>query len=171
VIAAIGKWVISVSCAAILCGAALSLTPKGRVYPVLRFVCGVVMVVVLVSPLREIDLTALSLNTERYSLEYEAIEANTKNAAEIYGRSIIESECAAYILDKAQVIGLSIESVSVTAKRGDDGNYYPYEAVITLPIGEKASGNTGKSVEKGALREVVEAELGIPPERQYYYGG
>ena len=69
-------------------------------------------------------------------------------------RTYIEEQCAAYILAKAGQVGAEVESVSVRAQ-WDDGAlvWYPREAVMTGRYSE-------------ALARAVEAELGIPPERQ-----
>jgi stage III sporulation protein AF len=157
----IGRWIASVAASALISAIALGIAPKGRVHSVLRLVCGVVMVIALVSPVLNFNLDTFSLNAARYRQELSDILGNMTEAENTLTRTIIEDECAAYILDKAQVIGLSVQSVSVTAKWGDEGYFYPYETRISA---------LGDSEQKGALQRVVEGELGIPPERLYWNG-
>lgn len=153
------SWVIGVAGAAVLTGIALSLTPKGRVHNVLRFICGIVMVLALVSPVLDFDFEAYSINLSRYRDEAAAIETGATETTDRLSRMIIEEECRAYILDKAQVVGLDCTSVSVTVKWGDEGCWYPYEAHV------EAQGPEGP---KNSLMGLIESDLGIPRDRQYF---
>jgi len=157
----IGQWVMGLAASALLTSLALAVTPKGRVRDVLKLVCGAVMVIALVSPLLRFDLASFSINAERFREELGAVQDNVSETGKRLTRDIIEKECAAYILDKAQVLGLSVQRVSVTAKWGDEEVFYPYEARIEARLDE---------AQKGALSRAIEAELGIPPERQFWNG-
>lgn len=158
----LGRWVVGLAGAALCCGLALSLTPRGRVHRVLRLVCGMVMVIALISPLMDIDIGELSVNSAYYRERLGDLQGRTQETSDRLSRTIIEEECAAYILDKAQVIGLDIQAVSVTAKWGDEGWFYPCEAHITA--------NGGSEEQRGRLAAFIEGELGIERERQYWDG-
>ena len=159
--AAIGQWIVGLAASALLTGAALALTPRGRVRNVLKLVTGAVMVIALVSPLTRFNLDLFSVNAEQLREQLRAVQSNVAQAGNELSRDVIEQECAAYILDKAQGLGIKLEAVSVTAKWGDEGVFYPYEAHITARLSPD---------EKGALARAIEAELGIAPERQYWNG-
>ena len=158
---AIGQWIVGLAASALIAGIALGVTPKGRVRNVLKLVTGAVMVIALVSPVLQFDLSLFSVNAEQFREELNAVQGNVDEAADRLSRDVIEQECAAYILDKAQGLGIKVGAVSVTAKWGDEGVFYPYEAHITAHL---------SSEQKGVLSQAIEAELGIAPERQYWNG-
>ena len=137
----------------------LSLTPRGRVRNVTKLVCGIVAIITLIKPAVGFDFGAYSLNLARYREAIAGREEKLHNANERLLRTIIEEECAAYILDKAQVLSARAELVAVTAKWGVEGFWYPYEVRLKLHGGER---------EKELLSGLIEAELGIPWERQYW---
>ena len=158
---AIGQWIVGLAASALIAGLALGVTPKGRVRSVLKLVTGAVMMIALVSPLTRFDLGLFSVNAEESREQLQTVQGNVDEAGGRLSRSVIEQECAAYILDKAQGLGIQVEAVSVTAKWGDEGVFYPYEAHITAQLSPD---------QKSALEEAIEAELGIAPERQYWNG-
>ena len=156
----IRPWIMSLTGAGLLSAFALAMTPRGRVRSVISLLCGVVLALCFVSPLLEFDYEALARSLTVYrdsgeSIAVSAIEINSQ-----LERVIIEGQTATYILDKAQVMGLKLGEVSVTAKRGDEGLWYPHEVSIT-EAGEKLAAQ-----EK--LRDAITADIGIPPERQYW---
>ena len=70
-------------------------------------------------------------------------------------QTIIERECAAYILDKADALGLAVSSAAVTARWSEEGFWYPWESRAACSESDRET-----------LSAVIEAELGIPAERQ-----
>ena len=156
----IRSWILSLIGAALLCSLAMWLTPESRVKRVLRLACGAVMAASLVSPVLSLDMDVFSLNLEYYRSMAEDITSNAEEKTDRLSRTIIEERCSAYILDKAQVIDESVSSVKVTAKWGGEASsWYPYEVTVTTRPG----GNDHSGVKK-----LIEAELGIPEERQYW---
>ena len=158
---AIGQWIIGLAASALITGVALAVTPEGRVRGVLKLVTGAVMVIALVSPVLRFNLDAFSVNAAESREKLQAVQDSVDEAGNRLSRDVIEQACAAYILDKAQGLGIEVQAVSVTAKWGDDGIFYPYEARITARLDDE---------QKGALSRAIEAELGIAPERQYWNG-
>lgn len=150
------NWILSLTGAALLSALALALTPTGRARSVVRLLCGVVMAIVMISPLRDFDFDTYSMSLASYRTT--AVEASTRltETNDRLSRTIIETECAAYILDKAQTQGIFVENVTVTAKWGEALCWYPYAATIRA-----AADESGKTY----LTEVVQTELGIPAER------
>jgi hypothetical protein len=155
----IRNWIIGVAGAAILTGIAISLTPRGRVHSVLKFVCGIVMVLSLVKPVMDIDFTVYSSSLAGYREKADILGLEAEETRDRLSRTIIEEECSAYILDKAQVLGLDTVSASVIAKWGDEGWWYPYEAYLEMK---------GPKDQKNSLMRLIEADLGIPVGRQYW---
>ena len=154
----IKQWVMTLSCTALVCAAAMALIPPGRVKKAARLVCGLALALALISPLQEPDMSSYSLELSRYRALLEEKEQAVSQTNSRLERAIIEEECAAYILDKAQVLGLDAESVTVGVKWGDEQQlWYPYEAKLDI---------RGDSDAAARLSRVIESELGIPAERQ-----
>lgn len=149
------NWIRALVGAAVFCALAAALCPEGRPKRVLRAACGVVMAAALLSPVAALDTEALPKAMARYS---EAARRQAESAAESadrLNRTIIESECEAYILDKATQLGLDGLWAEVTARWSDEGFWYPWEARLGGPESVRAE-----------LERLIEAELGIPAERQ-----
>ena len=156
-LAVIKSWIWGVLGASILTGIAVNLTPKGKVRTVLYLTCGTVMVISLVRPVLGFDMDVYAINMAEYRESAEALTEAFASENDRLEGVIIEEGCEAYILDKAQVFNLEIEDVRMCAKRGDDGLWIPYEVFLVSPGGEAWK-----------LRDNIEAELGIPPERQHW---
>ena len=153
------SWLLPLCGAAILCAFALTLTPEGRTLRVVRLLCGVVLIIALLGPLGQFDFETYSMSMASYRDMAAQAVARLEETNDRLARTIIEEECAAYVLDKARFVGLVPEEVSVTAKWGDALCWYPYEMEITV------SADAG---EKQFLAGTIEAELGIPEERQHW---
>lgn len=149
------EWLRALVGAAVFCALALALCPEGRPKRVLRAACGVVMAAALLSPVVELDMQALPEAIARYGEAARTVADGAEEEADRLNRTIIERECAAYILDKADALGLSASEASVTARWSEEGFWYPWECRVSCAEGGRA-----------ALSRAIEAELGIPPERQ-----
>ena len=149
------NWIRALVGAAVFCALAAALCPEGRPKRVLRAACGVVMAAALLSPVVELDMQALPEAIARYGEAARAVADGAEEEADRLNRTIIERECAAYILDKADALGLSASEASVTARWSEEGFWYPWECRVSCAEGGRA-----------ALSRAIEAELGIPPERQ-----
>ena len=153
------EWVLTVVGAAMLSALALLLTPEGRCRSVVRLLCGAVMILAVLSPLRRFDFDIYSMSLASYREQAEAAVRRGEESNNRLSRSIIEAETAAYIWDKAQAAGLMPEEVTVTAKWGDTLCWYPYEVCL------RGEAQTGA---KEYLTQLLESELGIPRERQHW---
>ena len=149
-------WVLSLTGAALLCAFALALTPTGKVQRVVRLLCGVVMAIAMISPLRDFDFETYSMSLSSYRAAATAASAGLQETNDRLSRTIIEQECAAYIWDKAQSLGITPEEVTVTAKWGEAQCWYPHEATIRARASEGL---------RARLAETVQTDLGIPLQR------
>lgn len=148
------QWLLSIVGASVLGSLALALCPKGRVRAVTRFVCALVCMLALVSPLLELDGAALFPAWEDYRTEAETIAAREQESAENEQRVYIQNECAAYILTEAQALGVSASEVSVLARwDAQSGLWQPAYSTVDAPY-------------DAALSEAIETELGIAKEAQ-----
>jgi hypothetical protein len=153
------QWILSICGVAVISVVAMSLTPRGSVRGITKLVCGVVAFIVLIKPFIGFDFDAYSINLAQYRAALEVRENNSRNTSERLLRTIIEEECAAYILDKAQELSLEAGTVAVTAKWGDGDVWYPYEVWVDV---------SGEGENKNRMRGLIEADLGIPEARQYW---
>lgn len=152
---AITAWIRALAGAAVFCAIALALCPEGRTKRVLRAACGVVMTAALLSPALSLDMQALPEALARYGEAARAVAGEAGQEADRLNRTIIERECAAYILDKADALGLAVGSAAVTARWSEEGFWYPWESRAACAAEDRAE-----------LSELIEAGLGIPAERQ-----
>lgn len=155
----LSDWVRGIAGAAVICGAALSVTPKSKVKNVLKVLCGVVLIIALISPLIDGDSADMSIDMAKYRAQADAIAEDAEKQKTNLSRSIIEQELKSYILDKAQSLDINDLTVNVGLKWGDEGFWYPYEIEL------KTNAGTG---EINRLSSFIESELGIPAGRQYW---
>ncbi|MGE4353500.1 MAG: hypothetical protein AB7D36_05400 [Oscillospiraceae bacterium] len=148
------QWILSLALTALGCSIALAITPEGRVRAILKLCCSVAMAIALISPVMRLNMDSYALSMAKYREIMLAAENKGAESADRLSRTIIESECAAYISDKGAELGLGEISVRVLAKWGDEV-WYPYEAwVDSMPSEE--------------LMRSIEGELGIPRERTHW---
>ncbi|MCD7749971.1 MAG: hypothetical protein LUH42_07960 [Oscillospiraceae bacterium] len=151
-------WIMGIVAASVLRSIAMALTPPGRVRSVTGLVCAVVCALALVSPVLEIDLDDLAVGLAEYEQMAEEVVSQSEEETKMLNRAYIEEEYEAYILDKAAETGVAIETVSVTARWDDEAMvWYPWQAVLGAAY-------------DGTLSQTIEAQLGIPAERQEWSG-
>jgi len=153
------NWVMGICGVSLITGIVMSATPAGRVKRVLCLVCGMAMIVTLISPVIAFDYDSFSqfLVDGNYGIDSYGIILDEEN--ERLTRVIIQEDVSAYILDKARFMGIDELSVTINTELTEDGNWYPYEAWI--------EGGCTDS-EMSELSDYIEADFGIPPERQYW---
>lgn len=147
------RWLLGLTGAAIVCGAAKLLTPRSRVKKVVELLCGVVMTVALLSPLGKPELGDYSLNLSRYRAGAEALTREGTALRESLDRDSIEQAMEAYILDKARTLGAELSAAELTLRWSTAGCWVPERAVLDGPY-------------DAVLADILEAELGIPRSAQ-----
>ncbi|MEA4895330.1 MAG: stage III sporulation protein AF [Oscillospiraceae bacterium] len=155
----VGEWVRAIAGTALICAAATALTPKGKVKNVLKMLCGIVLIIAMISPILKQDFPSLSMDMSEYRKRADEIIGKSKEKENSLSRTIIEDELETYILDKAKSLNVELKSVEVSVKWGDEGSWYPYEAHLKADIPDR---------EKNLISNSIEAELGVPDERQYW---
>lgn len=152
-------WLNAVIYTGVICGIALVITPGGRVKKALTVLCGAAMCVAFISPLAGIDLDGYSETLAGFKLEAESFAAQGESYSKNLNRTIIEDECEAYILDKAENLGVQLDEVEVLAVWSDEGYWYPSEAVIKGGLSQ---------AQRERLSSYIEAELGISTDKQQW---
>lgn len=152
------EWIMGIVAASVLRAIAMALTPPGRVRSVTGLVSTIVCALALVSPVMEIDLDDLAVGIAEYEQMAEEVVEQAEEETKMLNRTYIEEEYEAYILDKAEETGVAVQEISVTARWDENALvWYPWQVVL------------GAAYDR-TLSQTIEAELGIPAERQEWSG-
>lgn len=156
----LGKWLMGVTCAAMILALAEGLSPAGGPKRAARLAGGLLLLLAVVKPLLELDGTALTQAMTEYRLDAEVSAQALEGENKTLMKDIIEAQSAAYIQDKAAALGISCQ-VQVEADEAAD---YPIPKVVTVT-------GTLTREERQRLTEQIEADFAIPADRQYYESG
>ena len=149
---ALGKWLLSVSAAALLVSVVQTLIPEGGMRRVASFTGGLLLLAVLLRPVLGADFSGLSAGLDRWTEQVEQRQSELESAQTDALAAGIAERAATYISDKGAALGLTV-TAAVETETGPEGVPVPYSAVVTGP----------RSAE---LEAYIADELGIPPERQ-----
>ena len=150
------QYVLSLTAAALLGGVLLACVPEGSGRKILRLVCGILLTVTALKPLGQLRLPDLDALSGEYRQQAEAAVAMGQEMARLEAQEGICKALEAYILDKAEVMGVSLE---VNIALNENG----------LPISVRLSGAVPPGAKK-RLQSIIETDLGIPKEAQTWSG-
>lgn len=153
------SWLLAIISASLLCALADSLMPSGAVKRVGRLVCGLVLLCAVLTPVAELEPEAGRAWLERYLADLETRESELQEESGQMRKSIIEEEYAAYIVDKAAEMGLTC-TARVRCRAEEAGLYLPEETQVAGELSD---------LEQSRLTQLIQTDLGVPPERQVYY--
>ena len=145
----------------LFCGIALGIMPEGGVKKAASIACTVVLIMTVLLPLGALDLSEYSLELAKYREMGEQLEEKGSEARDSMSRTVIERECEAYIMDKAEVLGIELTAVKVRAFWSSEGVWVPESAEIRSACTES---------ERKRLSDVIFAELGIAADDQEWSG-
>jgi hypothetical protein len=148
------QWFLEMAAAAMLGVFAMAVTPPGAVKKAVRIAAALVLVITVLRPLAGVQ----SFPDLQFDFPSVSAVAAEGEISEVLS-SIIAGQTSAYIVSKAQALGLD---VSVTA-RCRMGEFYPEPWSVTI-YSERPEHA------RNALRKLIEEDLGIPIERQNYIG-
>ena len=143
------NWVLGLAGTAMLCAAATTLTPQGRVKRVVELLCGIAMAAALLSPLLPQEFPDYALHLAQYRAAAHELTAGAEEISRDLDRSYIEAQLEAYILDEAQRCGAALDGVKVALRWSTEG--------VWVPVAAALDGRYDP-----ALERLLEAELGIP---------
>lgn len=152
-------WILSVTVSAMLIAVAEGMMPSGSVKKAARLLGGLVLMLGILQPIVRLDIDTLFRAANAQSaLRVETRVALEEESDEMM-KSIIEAELCAYVLDKAQDLGIAC-AVSIVCTQGENRALLPYSAEIRglLIGGQQAS-----------LARILREDLDIPTERQAFY--
>ena len=143
------SFLLSVTGGAIICAVALKMPIKGTSAGLLRLICGIFMLLCLLTPLTKLKLHDFTPMTDLYWSEAEQLAAQGENLAHQALSELIKSRAEAYILDKAADLGVSLDvCVSLTSQDLP----VPQEILLTGAV---------SPYQKSLLTDYIEDNLGI----------
>ena len=151
------QWLLGLVGASLLTCIGLNLCPPGRVKSVARLLCGLVCALALVKPLAGLEPDSLSTGMAVYRRQAQEVTETAQEEADRMKRTYIQDECAAYISSEAESLGLTAEASVTAAWDAQEEVWVPFEVTVNAPY-------------SAALSYRIEADLGVPRERQVWSG-
>lgn len=152
---ALKNWLTAILTVTVLLSVAEKLVPAGSLRKIASMTGGLILLIVLVQPLTKLKPGQLRMDYAGCGAAIEARQAELQAENDAALGELIAERTEAYILDKAESLGISCQ-VTVTTREGEDGIPLPDGAVLSC----------GESAELAAY---LEKELGIPKERQVFH--
>lgn len=154
----IREWLLGIVGVAFLLALAEGLMPEGGAKKVGKFTGGLLLFLVMFRPIAAFDLDELPRELERYQWETEAAIGALEQENQKLIADIIEEDLAAYIEEKASVLGADC-TAEVTFERNDSDMQVPNTVRLmgVFPAGTQEE-----------LCRIIAEELNIPEERQSY---
>lgn len=146
------QYVLSVICAAAICGIVLGIVRDGAPRAVLKILCGAFLAVTVASPLAGADFERVQSFVFPDELAAERMTASGEKMARLSLAAIIKENTEAYILDKATAQHGDLK-VEITVS--DDPMPIPVAAVLTGRVSPYA---------KSQIETILRTDLGIPKE-------
>ncbi len=154
---ALKEYLLSVTCAAVICGIALKiLNSKGTCAVIGKMMGGIFLAVVVISPIAGIEFDLWSDWTDTFSQEASKAVAAGEREAEYAMAEIIKEQTRTYIMEKAKQMDLQLE-VSVDVSKD----------ALPVPESVRIVGKLSPYA-KNKLQEMIATDLGIPKEKQQW---
>ena len=144
----------------VVSGLLLKLCPDTGARRVAALLSAVLLCLTVIRPLKDFDFDAYATQSARLHEAEEALNRRAAKVSERLDRLVMEERYAAYLSDKAAESGLDGIRVELQLQWGLDGLWVPYAAHITGSWDDK---------DAARFKKLLTTELGIPPERQYWY--
>ena len=156
---ALGRYIVSVTAAAILVAIVQSLfDKKGSTGALLKLISGLFLCFAVISPIAVPRLNAFREFPQTYIRQGSTAAFEGEVIAREQLCSIIKERCRTYILDKATSYQLQLEA-EVTLSQDD----------IPVPVAVRLQGNASPHA-KQVLQQWLEQDLGIRKENQTWIG-
>lgn len=154
---AVREYLLRLTVAAFFSSILLSIAPKGLGKKAAALVCGLVMLLLALSPLVQVDEQKLSVAISRLELEQEQMRTGVELRNRELMAQIISARVQTYILDKATQMGMQLE-VQVEMDT---------EASTPYPCGVQLRGEATLS-QRQKLAMYLENTFAIAPESQVW---
>ncbi len=156
-IEAVRGYLLRLTAGAFFSAGVLALIPKGTPKKAAAVLCGLVMLLLALTPLAQLDYDALSEAISRLELEKEEARTGIEIQNQELVARIISGRVQAYILDKAAALGLTVTVELEMETRSAT----PYPKAVTIH-GEATP------VQKQQLQQYLEQTFTIPVQRQVW---
>lgn len=152
------QWLIGVTCTAMLLAIAQGLAPEGGAKKVCRLAGGLALLLSVISPVVQLDETALAQTMTEYQAMVQSYEKKLEGKNVLIYQTIIEDAAAAYIVDKAEEFDILCQA-EVTFSYDEDG----------VPcLWEVTAWGVWTEEQRSQFSRFMEDDLGVPVERQHY---
>jgi stage III sporulation protein AF len=148
-------WFLGTAGAAVVGVFAIAVTPPGAVKKVVQIASALLLMIAVLRPLAGWSGDP-RIDTDSWLSNSGAAAAVTESHNDLLS-AIIAEKTAAYIVNKAQALGLVI-TASAQCRMGE---HYPEPWSVTIRSDRPEHA-------KSALGKIIDQDLGIPPERQSY---
>ena len=151
----LGKYILSVTCAAILFAILRSiLGKKSTAAALLRLIGGLFLTFIIISPIMSVNLDRLFDMPQNYLQQANTISAEGKESTRQQLCSNIKAQCETYILDKAKTYQTDLEVEVILS-----------DAELPIPVGATLHGNISPFA-KSAMKACIANDIGITEENQ-----
>lgn len=147
----LGQYALAVCAGAMLVSLAQSLSGQNSQ---VRWVCGLVLIVQILTPIRQLEVRSIRHDADSFAAQAEEIAAQGREEAAQQLRAGIIERTAAYILDEAEAMGVTLQ---VTALSLDKDSL--------APCGVELGGHISP-YNRQQLSDWLTEELGIGKEEQ-----
>lgn len=148
-IAAFQHIIVCVTTAAIFLAALMAFVPNGAIREVVRLAGGLVLILALVTPLRNLRITEL---VRSISDVPEFSPEQVEQEAEEWNQQYIAQEIAQYVSQKAEEMGINCTITIMTEQEGEN---------LILSGAEIVYDSTVEDETKEKMEELMEQECGI----------
>jgi len=154
----IRNWLLGVTCAAMVMAVAEALVPEGSIRRICRLAGGLMLVLAAVNPVLKLDEGVLARALTEYRIaaqDYGEVLVEKNN---LLYKTIIEENTAAYILDKAEEMGIFCRAEVIFAY-DQQGNPYPERVNIFGKL---------TPLQQEQISRMIETDLGVLPAQQRF---
>ena len=153
----IRQYLLSVIVVSVICAIVRILTrDKGAASEIIKLVCGIFIVVTLISPWNKISLSGIDNYIDDFTADAEAITTQASLLAKEEQAKIIKEQTEAYIQDKALAIGVLLDADASVS-----------ELSPGQPESIEITANTSP-YQRQQIAQWIETDLGIPEDRQIW---
>lgn len=153
----IRSYVLSIVAAALLCGICQSFWDhKSATGAIVRTITGLLVAITVLSPIVNLEIGDLTKYFSSLQTDADAIVSAGEEIGQTERARIITQQCEAYILDKADRLGLSLK---VQVQLAENDSLQPETATLQ---------GTASPYAKSVLGTYITESLGIPEEKQIW---
>ena len=152
---AVRNYLLSLAAVGLLLALVQALLPKGAVKKTAVLAGSLLLILAALTPLARVNYDDMARSISRIQMEAETMRTGIEVGNRSLMAEIIKQNCEAYILDKAEEMGLALQAeITVSGGAG-----YPYPTAVTLS-------GAATAAQKQALTQYIAENLGIPAAQQ-----